>query len=183
MKQKAQLISLILFLNVTFISSFNTGAFDAMFISNLRCEMLKEPEGIDVTRPGFSWQTGIEERGMEQMAYQVIVASSAAKLNQNDGDLWNSGKVLSDQSVHVSYAGKPLTSRQDCFWKVKVWSNNGEVGWSTAAHFSMGLLQKSDWKAKWIGLDRAFAWDSVSKFARLSARYFRKEIEISKKID
>jgi alpha-L-rhamnosidase len=82
----------------------------------------------------------------------------------------------------VEYNGKQLTSRQQCFWKVKIWTNKGEEDWTQPASFTMGLLRASDWKAKWIGLDKAFPWDSVSMFARLSARYFRKEINASKKI-
>jgi alpha-L-rhamnosidase len=157
-------------------------AFDGLLIGNLQCEMLTNPKGIDATTPRFSWQISTEKRGMKQIAYQVIVASSLSKLSNNEGDLWNTGKVLSDQSILVAYAGRPLQSRQQCFWKVQVWTNNSEAGWSQPASFSIGLLKPSDWKAKWIGLDRAFPWDSVSKFARLSARYFRKEVPLKNSI-
>jgi alpha-L-rhamnosidase len=151
-------------------------AFDALHIHHLACERLINPVGIAVTKPRLSWQLSGEERGLMQTAYQVLVASSAEKLAQNEGDLWNSGKIASDQSLHVEYAGKTLQSRQHVFWKVKLWTNNGEERWSAPASFTMGLLQPADWKGVWIGLDRAFPWDSVSKFARLSARYFRKEV-------
>ena len=103
-------------------------------------------------------------------------------MEKGEGDLWNSGKISSDQSHLVSYAGKQLNSRRQCFWKVKVWANNGEEKWSSAANFSVGLLNANDWKASWIGLDRAFPWDSVTQFARLFARYFRKEIDATKQI-
>src|SRR5215216_5643284 len=164
------------------LTSFNKKLPDVMSIGNLRCEMLVNPKGIDIQKPRFSWQSDIEERGMEQLAYQLLVASSQTKLANNEGDLWNSGKVSSGQSVHVFYAGKTLASRQQCFWKVKVWSNNGEERWSSPANFSIGLLQPADWKAKWIGMDRSFPWDSVSKFARLSARYIRKEWNAEKQV-
>ncbi len=157
-------------------------AFDVMKISNLRCEMLINPVGIDVTTPRFSWQANTEERGMKQLAYQILVASSKKLLDKNQGDIWNSGKISSDVSHLVSYNGKALSSRQQCFWKVKVWANNGKERWSDVASFSIGLLTEQDWKAKWIGLDRAFPWDSVTQFARLSARYFRKEINAPKQI-
>lgn len=157
-------------------------AFDDTKVVNLKCEMLANPIGIDATAPRFSWQFTGNEKGLQQTAYQIIVASSENKLKKGEGDLWNSGKVASDASILVSYAGKVLQSRQQCFWKVKTWTNKGEAPWSEAAGFSMGLLKSSDWQAKWIGLDRAFSWDSVSKFARLSARYFRKEIDATKKI-
>lgn len=157
-------------------------AADALRIAHLQCEMKEAPVGIDVRTPRFSWQQQTEKRGLLQTAYQILVASSPEKLARNEGDLWNSGKVLSAQSVLVPYAGKPLQSRQDCFWKVQVWANNSSPVWSSPATFRMGLLQPSDWKASWIGLNRAFPWDSVSQFARLSARYLRKEVPVAKKI-
>jgi alpha-L-rhamnosidase len=167
---------------ILLIASTNAFAFDGISIGNLKCEMLTNPQGIDVAKPRFSWQIATGQRGVKQISYQILVASSLDKLSSNEGDLWNSGIINSDQSVLVEYAGKPLTSRQQCFWKVKISTNKTEEDWTQAASFSMGLLKSSDWKAKWIGLDRAFPWDSVSKFARLSARYFRKEINASKKI-
>ncbi len=148
----------------------------------LRCELLVDPHGIDVQRPELSWEIASRSRAVEQTAYQILVASSAARLAAGEGDVWNSGKVASDKSVHVPYAGKKLNSRMECYWKVKVWTSKAESDWSKPAFWSMGLLNTTDWKARWTGMDRAFAWDSVSKFARLSARYFRKEFTAGKKI-
>ena len=151
-------------------------------ISNLKCEMLVNPEGIDASVPRFSWQIAAQSRGLKQTAYEILVASSPGKLSENKGDIWSSGKVFSDRSIQVPYSGKALASRQHCFWKVRIWTTNGEPQWSDNASFSMGLLKPADWKGAWIGLDRAFPWDSVTKFARLSARYFRKEINTSKQV-
>ena len=112
---------------------------------NLRCEYLKDPLGIDVTRQRLSWglradavqrstsgeksATGIPPaaipRGVKQRAYQVLVASSLELLKADRGDLWDSGEVESEQSVQVEYAGKPLGSRQGCWWKVRVWCEDG----------------------------------------------------------
>ncbi|SFE16877.1 alpha-L-rhamnosidase [Chitinophaga sp. CF118] len=145
-------------------------------VSTLRCEMLTDPEGMDVLTPRLSWEINGSEKNIKQTAYQLLVASSIEKLEKGEGDVWNSGKVLSDQSIHVVYAGKQLQSQADCYWKVKVWTTRGESDWSKYAHWSMGLF---NWKAKWIGLDSAFAWDSAqSKFSRLSARYARKSFEV-----
>lgn len=143
---------------------------------HLRCETLENPVGIDVAQPRLSWEINSPEQQVMQTAYQVLVASTPDKLAKNEGDLWNSGKVESDQSIQLAYRGKALKSRQDCYWKVKVWTNKGESEWSKAAHWSMGLLRPDDWKAKWIGADTSFAWDSAhTQFSRLSARYYRKE--------
>ncbi|HEY4324860.1 MAG TPA: glycoside hydrolase family 78 protein [Mucilaginibacter sp.] len=146
-------------------------------LQNLRCEMLENPLGIDASYPRLSWQIIGDGRNINQTAYQIIVASTLEKLNAGQGDLWDSHKTLSDRSIMVIYAGKQLISRAACFWKVRVWTNKGQSSWSKPAFWSMGLLNASDWKAKWIGYDNGFPWDSVSKFSRLSARYFRKEFK------
>jgi len=124
------------------------------------CEYLKEPLGIDVLRPRLSWRLEAVDptaRGQRQTAYQVLVASTKALLDENKGDLWDSGVVSSDQSVHVVYAGKPLTSGVQCFWKVRVKDENGDTStWSAPARWTMGLLERADWSAKWIGTDQVF---------------------------
>ncbi|WP_440132827.1 family 78 glycoside hydrolase catalytic domain [Chitinophaga sancti] len=147
-----------------------------ILLFHLRCETLENPVGIDVAQPRMSWEIRGEEQGLMQTAYHVIVASSPEKLAKNEGDLWNSGKVKSDQSIQVVYNGKALKSRQDCYWKVRVWTNRGECAWSKPAHWSMGLLHPEDWKGQWIGADTSFAWDSAhTQFSRLSARYYRRD--------
>jgi alpha-L-rhamnosidase len=151
-------------------------------LQKLRCEMLVNPQGIDVTQPRLSWQLNSNGRNIKQTAYEVLVASSVAKLAANQGDLWTSGKVNSSESIMVPYKGKALTSGTACFWKVKVYTNNGDSNWSQPAHWSMGLLLPADWKAKWIGWEKGFAWDSVSKFSRLSARYYRKEFSAANQV-
>ncbi|MCS7338498.1 MAG: glycoside hydrolase family 78 protein [Verrucomicrobiae bacterium] len=123
-------------------------------MGRLRCEYLENPEGIDLRQPRLSWVIYSTVPGQRQTAYQVLVASSLAKLHADVGDLWDSGKVESDQSIHVRYAGRPLQSHQVCYWKVRVWDKDGRpTPWSKPARWSMGMLEPSDWKAKWIGLD------------------------------
>ncbi|MBO0947929.1 glycoside hydrolase family 78 protein [Fibrella forsythiae] len=151
-------------------------------VQQVRCETLTNPEGIDATRPRLSWEISSTKRAIEQTGYQILVASSEEKLAADTGDLWDSGKVTSAQSIQVAYGGKLLKSGMRCFWKVNVWTNQGETGWSKPAHWSMGLLNYLDWKGRWIGLDRAFAWDTETTFSRLSARYFRKEFVATKTI-
>ena len=86
-----------------------------------------------------------------QSAYQVLVASSEATLARDRGDLWDSGKVVSGQSVHVVYAGRPLTSRAVCYWKVRVWDQEGRVSsWSAPARWEMALVEPGDWTASWV---------------------------------
>jgi alpha-L-rhamnosidase len=123
-------------------------------VENLRCEYRVDPLGIDVRRPRLYWQIRDARRGAAQTAYQVLVASTPERLARNEGDLWDSGRVASPQMAHVEYAGRALGSRMHCHWKVRIWDAQGQpTGFSRPAQWSMGLLEPTDWKARWIGLD------------------------------
>lgn len=122
-------------------------------IDTMKCEALVNPLAIDNTSPHFSWQLHSGEPGEKQTAYQVLVASDEALLNENEADLWNSGKVVSSESVWVPYGGKELKSKSFAYWKVRVWDKAGNVTeWSSPASFGVGLLSPQDWKARYIGL-------------------------------
>ena len=155
---------------------------------DLRCEYLKNPLGIDVSQPELSWRlesATSSSRGQSQTAYQVLVATSETALRHDQCDLWDSGKVLSDQSLHVAYAGKPLVSQQGCWWKVRIWDEAGQPSpWSQPARWSMGLLKPEDWKAKWIGLDGGEETKPVDtdEHRRLPARMLRREFLLAKPI-
>lgn len=119
---------------------------------NLRCKYRINPLGIDVIQPRLSWVLQSDERGQKQSAYQVLVASNRDRRNVDDGDIWDSGKVESDQTAHIQYAGSSLVSRMRCYWKVRVWDRHGNSSsWSEPAIWSMGLLKESDWQGDWIG--------------------------------
>ncbi len=151
-------------------------------IKNLRTELLTDPEGIDVLNPKLTWEISGNKRGIFQTACHILVASSPEKLSENEGDLWDSGKISSGTSIHVPYEGKALKSRMRCYWKVKVWSAYGESDWSEPAFWSMGLLHEIEWQGIWIGYDKAFPWDDEGMFSRLSARYLRKDFTVSKEV-
>lgn len=127
------------------------GAPDAV-VSDLKCEYTNNPLGLDVARPRLSWVTTSPQRGQVQTAYQILVGTSEEKLNAGEGDLWDTGKVTSGQSTQVAYGGKDLSSRQRCFWKVRIWDKGGEPsGYSDIGTWEMGLLSPNDWKACWLG--------------------------------
>jgi len=125
-------------------------------LTHLRCEYRENPLGIDSSIPRLAWKIEdrgqkSEVRGQKQSAYQVLVASSEALLKQDKGDLWDSKKVASDQSIQIEYAGKALESRTYCHWKVRAWLSDGKAtAWSVPAMWSMGLLKPGDWQAKWV---------------------------------
>jgi len=120
-------------------------------VTHLRCEFLEDPAAVDTPRPRLFWQLESDERGQRQTAWQVLVASSPRFLREDRADLWDSGRVAGDVTTHVEYAGRPLASRERCFWKVRVWDKDGKVSrWSDVAAWTMGLLEPGDWQAAWI---------------------------------
>ena len=151
-------------LSISFLIAFLLIPASAIFAATgkafptcLRCEYRQDPFGIDVAKPRLSWVLEASQRGQKQTACQVLVASSPELLAKNQGDLWDSGEVQSDQTTQVEYAGKPLESQARCYWKVRVWDRDGAPSrWSKSAKWSMGLLKPDDWKAKWIGYDAAY---------------------------
>ncbi len=174
-----------------------TGKLDVV---DLRCEHLVNPLGIDDVSPRLSWKLVAKERatrGQRQTAYQILVSSDRLLLNENRSDLWNSGQIKSEQSILIPYQGKPLKSRMQCWWKVRIWDQQGHMSqWSKPAFWSMGLLEPKAWnKAKWIGLDqsddqgieitdlKAAKWlwypeGNAAIDAPVETRYFRRQITI-----
>jgi len=120
--------------------------------AELRCEAAVEPLGVDSPAPRLSWQMRSDELGQRQTAYRVLAASSAGMLQQDRGDLWDSGKVNSADSLNVPWKGKPLASTQQVFWKVQLWDQkNHSTAWSSPSSWTMGVLEEKDWSgAQWI---------------------------------
>jgi len=135
-------------------ASAGTEGLGALRAGRLRCEYLCNPVGIDVVKPRLNWTVASDERGQRQSAYEVLVASSPERLAAGQGDLWASGRVESDQTLHVVYQGRRLRSGERCCWKVRVWDRQGRPSaWSSPATWSMGLLEPGDWQAQWIAAD------------------------------
>ena len=113
----------------------------------MRCEYLENPEAVDVPSPRLSWivRTDSTVYGQCQSGWQVQVASSEELLRRGRADRWDSGRVGGD-SMRVRYGGKPLRSRDACWWRVRVWDAGGRPSaWSAPAHWHMGLLGEADW--------------------------------------
>ncbi|HEX6847433.1 MAG TPA: family 78 glycoside hydrolase catalytic domain [Chitinophagaceae bacterium] len=154
---------------------FTTLTFAQVKLQNLLCENLTNPMGIDVKQPRFTWQLVSDQRNVSQTAYEIIVT-------RGKSTAWKSGKVMSDQSVHVPYGGAALQSGKKYTWEVRVWDNNGKPSaWSEPSFFQTAFLNASDpiaigWKAQWIEAD--FVEDSINR----PAQYFRKQFSANKKI-
>lgn len=125
--------------------------FAAILVTNLACENRTNPLGVDVPQPRLSWALQSPVRGDKQTAYQILVASSQALLDQNTGDLWDSGQIISDAQNQNSYGGTALQTSQPVFWKARVWDANNVVSsWSFSATWTMGVMNPADWQAQWI---------------------------------
>ena len=151
-------------------------------VTYLRTEQMINPMGLDTNAPRMSWMLESDIHNVIQTAYHILVASSPELLNENDADLWNSGKVMSDQSQWIAYQGVPLKSNQRACWKVKSYTTQGETSWSDVATWSIGILKEVHWKGRWIGMEKASPWDDESQWSRLSSRYLRKEFSLNKEI-
>ena len=113
-----------------------------------------------------------------QSGYEIRVSESEPLLQKGKKLEWSSGKISSDQSVHVDYKGIPLQSNKKYYWQVKVWGNDGSASqWSQPAFFQTALLHTNDWKAKWI--EPGYTEDSILRKSPLFRKQFtdRKEIK------
>ncbi len=125
-------------------------------VTNLRCEYETNPPAVESPQPELSWWLASAERGQRQTAYQVQVASTVERLNQDRADLWDSGKVESETTAHVAYAGRALRSEETVHWRVRVWGKDGQPSrWSPPASWTAGLLDAAAWRAQWISGDTA----------------------------
>ena len=143
-------------------------------VSWLRVENLEKPMGIDTDQPRFSWNILSDKQDVKQTAYQIIVTT-------DKGEVWNSGRVDSDQQLWVPYGGLSLKSNTHCTWKVKVWTTAGETAWSSEKHFSIGLLDEGKWSGYWIGLERLLPNEERGMHTRMAARYLRKVFQLKDK--
>lgn len=147
--------------------------------ANLRCEASVNPLSIDNNPPVLSWALDPARpslRDLAQSAYQILAASSEDALNGNRGDLWDTGKVTSKETIQIPYAGAALRSGMRVYWKVRVWDqHNRPSRYSRSACWEMGLLAPGDWAAQWIEADTSSANESADPFAEHPAPLLRKE--------
>lgn len=156
--------------------------------TNLRCEYEWNPIGIDVARPRLSWEVSDSRRGARQAAYRIIVSPAEYLVADGKGTLWDTGRVKSDQSIHVVYGGPALNARLRYYWSVRTWDADGvESQWADPVFWEMGLLEAADWKAKWITIDEMkeqpeplfgdWIWNPAKEEGEVW-RYFRKAFEL-----
>lgn len=151
MKKKIQKI---VFIFVWFITASMSAA-PSFSVYGLMTEQAENPIGVETNEPYFSWKIHAQERNFKQSAYHICIADSPAKLENDDCNIWNSGKVFSDNSIFNQFKGKKLLSSTTYYWRVKVWNDKGEESaWSQMHTFTTGLLNESDWgTSRWIAME------------------------------
>ena len=166
---------------VTFVGALLAGLFMAcqdsslLVVNQLQCELLDAPLAIDNTTPHFSWKMSNKQNGAASIAYQILVATELDKLNEQEADLWNTGKVVDESSNGIVYQGKPLATRSLAYWKVRVWNQNDMPSdWSQPTRFGIGLLTEKDWSAdaRYIGIAQP---DEKTQIAPLLKKQFAYE--------
>ena len=145
---------------------------------NLKTEYKVNPI-IDEPLPRLSWELTSILRNQNQSAYQILVASKLELLEVNKADIWNSNKIISSNTNQITYQGKSLLKGMVCYWKVRAWDKNGNVGqWSKIAKWEMGLMGKQNFTAQWIGNDLT-ALGKGKEYHLPPAPYFRKEVSLN----
>ncbi|MBO7140246.1 MAG: family 78 glycoside hydrolase catalytic domain [Prevotella sp.] len=135
-------------LSIMSLALLSINSVNALEVNHLRTQAMQNPVGIDITTPLFSWVLESDVRGTIQQSYAISVASDADMQNI----VWQSGTVVSDQSVDVAATGLILQPRTRYYWQVTVADNNGQTASSEeVALFETGLLQPSGWgSTQWI---------------------------------
>jgi len=173
------------YLTVFFICAIPAATFATSSLqpTRLSCEYLVNPLGIDVASPRLSWIFSNNGRNQYQSAYELIVSDNLKDVQQNEGNIWSTGKVTSKQNIQVEYAGAALQSFKRYYWRVKTYDQNNEASeWSQVNWFETAMLNQTDWKAQWIsdGSRNPERDEDYYKDDRMPL--FRKEFSTNKKI-
>ncbi|MET0463836.1 MAG: family 78 glycoside hydrolase catalytic domain [Chitinophagaceae bacterium] len=136
-----------------FLSASACSIAQELHVDNPRCNYRTNPLGVDLT-PSLSWELRSGGKNISQKAYRLIVADDSALLKNDKGNVWDSKKISSSNTLQVIYQGKQLVPGKLYYWKVMVWDNKGKAAWSVISHWQIGLLKQDDWaNAKWIGYE------------------------------
>lgn len=182
-----------LILILTFITNISNASDRGINVLRLTCNFKTNPLGVESLNPALSWQLQSTQRNERQSAYRILVADNMASIQKNIGNVWDSGKQVSEQSIQVEFKGKALQSAKKYYWKVMAWGAQNQVSaWSQTAFWQMGLLQEKDWsKASWIALEKIEEKDKLLPALHATKTdfktkgflpQFRKEIQLSKKV-
>ena len=161
-------------LAITAQTSLTASSSYSIQVAALYCDHAVNPPAVDNRKPTLSWILSSARRGSRQSAYHVLVGRNPISLRRGIGDLWDSGKVESDNSTDVVYGGAAPASGEQCYWQVRVWDEFDRASpWSEPGHWQIGLLEASDWHARWI---------SAAPNEKAAAPLFRRDFSLSGRI-
>ncbi len=135
--------------------------------TGLLMDLMNQPYGIDSANPAMSWIVNDADNDEVQTAYQILVADSLANINADNGNVWDSGKVESNESSNALYAGPALAASSTYYWKVRTWDKAGEVSaYSEAQRFTTAV---DTWTADaiWVGAPGEGGASDESVFERM----------------
>ncbi len=165
------------------VVGLNCGSGRGVRLANLRCEYRVDPLGIGTDKPRLSWVLESSERGQMQTAYRILAADSKKMLARDEGNLWDSGRVESSDTLQIEYSGSALGSRQRCYWKVRVWDRDRRPSqWSEPAYWECALLHPEDWEGSWISDGRPTPQRDEDFYAEDPAPLLRRSIPIDRKV-
>ena len=150
----------------------------AVELTKLTVEGRVCPMGLDDLQPRFGWQIVSDKKKVMQEGYQLQVSTTP----EENGKIWDSGIVASDQSQWVEYTGSVLQPNTCYYWRVMVKTNRGKSNWSTWSKWTTGLLSENNWQGQWIGYDSITPDVSMERHSRIAARHLRKEFSVQKPV-
>ncbi len=175
---KFKLAPILLFLIIT---SLTFG--QQLEISQLKTDYRSTPLGFDNAVPEFSWIMQSSEKGIAQSAYEILVSDNLIKLEKGQGNSWKSGKIMSNATFGITYAGKPLQSFTRYFWKVRITDQNGKIAaWSAPTWFETSMMKASDWTAKWISDQRTLPTSDADFYKETPNPLLRKAFVLKKEV-
>lgn len=125
--------------------------------TGLLCALLSRPELSVITepQPDFGWIVPATLPTDHQTAYQILVSSTREALVRETGDLWDTGKVPSAQSLNLIYGGRPLAPGRGYWWCVRTWNRAGAPSpFSAPQRFNTGEFNRSPkaWpdESRWV---------------------------------
>ena len=165
------------------LSCKTASRFSSLYLEGLSCEYKNNPLAIQDRQPRLGWELRSEERGQYQTAYRILVSDDRKQLREETGNLWDSGRVESQQSLQIPYEGSSLRSGQRCYWKAKIWDKDGTPSrWSDSAYWEMGLLSPEDWEGDWISDGKANPNQDEDFYQDDPAPLFRKDFDLKGKV-
>lgn len=152
-------------------------------VTELKTEYAVNPLGLETLNPRLFWQMRADRPNALQTAYQLQVASDVGLLERDQADCWDTGEVKSNQSVHIRYDGKALEAEKTYYWRVRIWDETGQASeWSHTAYWSMGILDRHEWKAKWIGRKPESGVTRHTASMDMPPPYLRKRFAVDRRI-